>query len=122
LECVFFPPPGFFDSHMPTLSASESDHEINNALGYNEDALTDKERRTKGKERSRQEKEEELCDGLNEMQHIAVEDGFVTFCCHFKYLGSFVSFNLCDNFDVNKCVTCNPSHGCTEECLELPPS
>jgi hypothetical protein len=90
---------------MPALPDSESDHEINNALGYDEDALTNKERYTKGKERSHQEKKEELYDGLNETQPIAVEDGFVTLCCHFKYLGSFVSFNLCDNYDVKKCVT-----------------
>jgi hypothetical protein len=39
-ECVFFPPPGFFDLHMPALPAQESNNEINNALGYGEDALT----------------------------------------------------------------------------------
>ena len=39
------------------------------------------------------------------MQTIAVEDGFVTFCHRFKYLGSFVSFSLCDDYDIKKHVT-----------------
>jgi hypothetical protein len=105
MECVFFPPPGFFDLHMPALPAHESNNEINNALGYGKDALTNDERRAEGKERSCREKEEELYDALDEMQPIAVEDGFVTFCCHFKYLGSFISFSLCDDYDVKKRVT-----------------
>jgi hypothetical protein len=51
------------------------------------------------------EQEEDLYDNLEETQTIAVEDGFVTFCCHFKYLGSFVSFGLCDDYDIEKHVT-----------------
>jgi hypothetical protein len=39
------------------------------------------------------------------MQNIAVEDGFITFCCHFRYLGSFISFSLCDDYDIKKRVT-----------------
>ena len=39
-ECVFFSPPGFFDLHMPALPAQENDNEINNTLGYGENALT----------------------------------------------------------------------------------
>jgi hypothetical protein len=49
-ECIFFPPPGFFDLHMPALPAQENDNEINNALGYGEDALTNDEECAKGKE------------------------------------------------------------------------
>jgi hypothetical protein len=67
---------------MLTLPAHESDNEINNALGYGKDALTEDESRAEGKERSCREKEEELYDALDKMQPIAVEDGFVTFCHH----------------------------------------
>ncbi len=94
MECIFFPPPGFFDLHMPTLPAHESDNKINNALGYGEDALTNDECRAEGKEQSRRKKEEELYDAFDGMQPIAVEDEFDTFCRHFKYLGSFISFSL----------------------------
>ena len=33
---------------------------------------------------------------------IPVSDGQVTFCRHFKYLGSYVSFCLCDDYDIDK--------------------
>jgi hypothetical protein len=42
---------------------------------------------------------------LNETQLIQVADGSATFCCHFKYLGSFISFSLCDNYVIEKRVT-----------------
>ena len=46
-----------------------------------------------------------LYDKLDEMQSIQVEDGYVTFCHHFKYLVSFISFGLCDDYDIKKRVT-----------------
>jgi hypothetical protein len=104
-ECVFFPPPGFFDSHLPSLPAL-SDDETNNAINCSNDAaLTDDEHCAKTKERSRREQEEDLYNNLERTQTIAVEYGFVTFCHHFKYLGSFVSFSLCDDYDIKKRVT-----------------
>jgi hypothetical protein len=105
-ECVFFPPPCFFDSHMPSLPAPSND-EINNAINCsnNNAALTNDERCAETKEQSCQEREEDLYDNLEEMQTISIEDGFVTFCRHFKYLGSFVSFSLCDDYDIKKHVT-----------------
>ena len=30
-----------------------------------------------------------------------VADGFITYTMHFKYLGSFISYNLLDDFDIN---------------------
>jgi hypothetical protein len=50
-------------------------------------------------------REEELYNQLEETQPIEVHDGFVTYCQHFKYLGSFVSFSLCNDHDIKKCVT-----------------
>ncbi|EJK69164.1 hypothetical protein THAOC_09610, partial [Thalassiosira oceanica] len=38
---------------------------------------------------------------LDQTQPIAVKDGFVTFTMHFKYLGSFISYNLRDDFDID---------------------
>ena len=34
--------------------------------------------------------------------NIAVLNGFVSFCAHFNYLGTWVSFSLHDNFDITK--------------------
>ncbi len=51
------------------------------------------------------EQEEDLYNNLEETQTIAVEYGFFTFCRHFKYLGSFVSSSLCDDYDIEKRIT-----------------
>jgi hypothetical protein len=105
-ECVFFPPPGFFDSRLPSLPAPPShDEGMTNVLDYNNDALTEEERQAEQKERSRCKCKDYLYDKLDETQPIQVEDGYVTFCRHFKYLGSFISFCLCDDYDIEKKVT-----------------
>ncbi len=67
-ECVFFPPSGFFDYHMLFLPAP-SNNEIDNAIGYNNDALIDKEC-NENKERSCRTRKEELYDQLKETQPI----------------------------------------------------
>ena len=77
-ECVFFHLPGFFNSHMLSLPAP-SDNEINNAIGHNVNALTDKERKAENKERSCRMLEEEIYNQLEETQPIEVHDGFVTY-------------------------------------------
>ena len=60
---------------------------------------------TKRKQESyeaRHKREELAYDNLSEMRLIVVLDGFVTFCQHFKYLGTWISFSLCDDHDVAK--------------------
>ncbi len=74
-------------------------------IDYSDDALTNEERQAEEKEQSRREREEELYDKLDKTQPIQVEDGYVTFCRHFKYLRSFISFGLCDDYDIKKQVT-----------------
>ena len=37
-------------------------------------------------------------------KHKGVENGNVTFCPHFKYLGSWISFSLRENHEVDKCI------------------
>jgi hypothetical protein len=104
-ECIYFPPPGFLDSRLPSLPAPSHEEGANNTIDYTDDALTDEEQQAEEKEQSRWEREEELYDKLDETQPIQVEDGYVTFCCHYKYLGSFISFGLCDDYDIEKQVT-----------------
>jgi hypothetical protein len=48
--------------------------------------------------------EELIYNTLEETQPITVGDGYVSICFHFKYLGSFVSFSLCDDYDIEQCV------------------
>ena len=52
--------------------------------------------------KQRRAQEELLYDNLKETALIPVYDGQVTFCRHFKYLGSYVSFCLCDDYDIDK--------------------
>lgn len=53
----------------------------------------------------RTEREDLLYNQLAETQQIKVAEGFVTFTKHFKYLGSFISYNLRDDFDVETRIT-----------------
>lgn len=39
--------------------------------------------------------------GLDKTKPIVVKDGFVTFTEHFKYLRSYISYNLRDDFDID---------------------
>jgi hypothetical protein len=78
---------------------------MTNELEYTDNALTNDERQAEQNEGSRCKYEEDLYDQLDETQPIQVEDGYVTFCCHFKYLGSFISFGLCDDYNIEKQVT-----------------
>ncbi len=44
-ECIFFPPPGFFDSRLPFLPALNCADEIHDVLDFGNDALTNEEHR-----------------------------------------------------------------------------
>ena len=87
---------------MPAQLDQDTGTEMDNVLGYNDNALTKDERHDEQKAQLHRDREEELYNALEETQPIAVADGSVTFCQHFKYFGSFVSFNLCDNYDIEK--------------------
>jgi hypothetical protein len=103
-ECVFFPPPWFFDSHLPTLQQGSID--FNNTLeDEHDDIITANDRHDKQKAQTRQDQEGALYNELEETRPIDVDDGSVTFCRHFKYLGSFVFFSLCNNFDIENQAT-----------------
>ena len=80
-ECVFFPPPGFFGWKF-NLPAK-------NSRG-NRRMLVSKKRQESYKATHR--REEIAYDYLYETRLIIVKDGFVTFCRHFKYIGSWISF------------------------------
>ncbi len=49
-----------------------------------------------------QKERETLHDTSPNTQRIAVADGHVDFVKHFKYLGSFISFDLTDDYDIDK--------------------
>ena len=50
------------------------------------------------------------------MRLVVVSEGFVTFSVQFKYLGSWILFSLCNNYDVGRRIgTSNASMGALEK-------
>ena len=47
-------------------------------------------------------REETTYNNLPETRLVIVKDGFVTFCRHFKYLGSWIPFSLREDHDIVK--------------------
>jgi hypothetical protein len=39
-------------------------------------------------------------DAIDERQSVNVKDGFMTYTKHFKYLGSYISYSLQDDYDI----------------------
>jgi hypothetical protein len=98
--CLLPPPSGFFASRMPAL-----EQDISDTLEYGDDTLTNDERQDEPKMKAQQDQEELIYDTPGETKPINVGNGFVSFCRHFKYLGSIVSFSLCDDYNTEQCVT-----------------
>ena len=57
-------------------------------------------RRQEESEKARIAREDKIYDDLEETQDLAIADGFVSFTRHFKYLGSYISYNLRDDYDI----------------------
>jgi hypothetical protein len=62
-----------------------------------------------------------IYDKLDKTKEIAVEDGYVTFTRSFWYLGSLISYNLCDDEDITAQVaTTTASMGALKEVWQNP--
>jgi len=46
-----------------------------------------------------------MYDKLIGTEKIELKEGHITFCRHFKYLGTWVSYNLCDDVHVHARIT-----------------
>ena len=89
-ECVFFPPPQFFK--LPEALTYEQDADENDT------AIT-----TKPKNKTLSlKKMDNLYDNLDETKRIHLDDGYVDFTKHFKYLGNYISYHLRDDYDIDK--------------------
>jgi hypothetical protein len=94
---IFFPPPHFFNLLLPTLLTNcINNNDENTALTYSDDILTETNCSNEQYAKKQKEHEEMLYNALEETKPIEINDGYVTFCCHFKYIGSYVSLGLCD--------------------------
>ena len=101
-ECVFFPPPRYFvtsQADIPTLASADEESEYSSS-GEESYMLSETERKQYESEKARVAREDALYDDLEETKDICVADGFVSYTKHFKYLGSYISYNLRDDFDV----------------------
>ena len=59
-------------------------------------------------------------DNLPETRLVIVKDRFVTFCRHFKYLGSWISFSLREDHDIMKRIAAaNASMGAMSKVWEM---
>jgi hypothetical protein len=103
MECVFFPPPRFFNSKLSLSIAHSPDGcDADNELTYGDDVLSENDRQRENAARQWREREEALYDELEETQPININDGYVTFCRHFKYFGSYIFFGLTDDYDIGQ--------------------
>jgi len=65
--------------------------------------------------------EHTMYDNLDETQNFPVTDGFVSFTRTFRYLGSLISYNLCDdNVITYRLATANASMGRLKEVSHNP--
>ena len=66
-----------------------------------------KRRKKKGlyKQSIKDLKEDSLYDQSSEMRRATIGDGYVEFTKHFMYLGSYVSYNLKDDYDISQRIT-----------------
>jgi hypothetical protein len=121
-ECVFFPPHRFFNSKLPLSIAHSPDGcDADNKLTYGDDMLSENDCQCENAARQRREREEALYNELEETQPININDGYVTFCWHFKYLGSYISFGLTDDYDIGQQLTAaNQSMGALKSVWDIP--
>ena len=131
-ECIMFPAPGALTQEFiegennssapplvenPSPSTSQTNHPIpGNTSPEAESSSSElKESLPKNKKKSKQKKlyrqsakdiREDVVDKRHpETQRVDLDDGYVEFTKHFPYLGSFISYNLKDNFDISKRIS-----------------
>ena len=74
-------------------------------LVYANDTIIDRDCQKAKKFNNLMEADHCLYDNLEETQLIQVADGHVSLCRHFKYLQLFISYNLKDDYDVEKQIS-----------------
>ena len=93
-ECLFFPTPSHF--YLPPLPSTTP---------HPGDLLELALRTTEERDQLRRKQEDQLYDHATETRDIVIGTaGRITFCRHFKYLGSHISYHLRDDVDINHCI------------------
>ena len=95
--------PRYFNQVISESGTSENETQT---LFNNEEDESDEQ-----KEES-MSREEEAYNESSETDDVIMNGGHLTYCAHFKYLGSYMSFNLRDDFDINSRISsANKSFG-----------
>ena len=55
---------------------------------------------SKESEKAKMAREDACYDNIDETKSVKVKDGFMTYTKHFKYLGSYISYSLQDDYDI----------------------
>ena len=93
-ECVFFPTPGYFT--LPTLPKSD-------ASTTTSPYITVKVKQKNEKQKC--QREDKKYDNSPDTAIINFKEGNVTFTRNFKYLGSYISYNLPNDHDVDSRIS-----------------
>jgi hypothetical protein len=91
-ECIFFPSPGYFK--QLAISNGTSENDILRLLDGNIEEDNDETRD------ERTSLEDSLYESSPETAEVPMIDGFVSYCLHFKYLGTWISYTLRDDYDI----------------------
>jgi hypothetical protein len=55
---------------------------------------------SKESEKAKMAREDACYDNIDETKSVKVKDGFMLYTKHFKYLGSYISYSLQDDYDI----------------------
>ena len=111
-EIMYVPKSSFYcSSKLPqalTPPRTQTATPADDTTDDNEDRITDQpeiaiKKRTFSN--MSQKEREILYDMAQETNRMKIADGFIDFVKHFKYLGSYISFDLTDDFDINHRIT-----------------
>ena len=141
-ECVFFPAPRFFsdmpETNLPVSISSNIEKEAENRgltidtstfeedeedEEYSEFLLSQSplEKEKAESEKAKVKREDEVYDTLDETKDIKVADRFVSYTKHFKYLGSYISYNLRDDYDIDaRLAAASASMGALKKVWDCP--
>ena len=115
----FLPPSGFFKQEAldptneppllknvsagapTTTNVSAGTVEVSNSTAIKKATKRKKKKKELYKQSARDLREDFLYDNHAETQRATVDDGYVAFTKHFCYLGSLISYNLKDDFDIS---------------------
>ena len=93
-ECVFFPTPGYFT--LPTLPNSDASTKTSSSITVKVKQENEKQKR---------HREDKKYDNSPDTAIIKFKEGNVTFTRHFKYFGSYISYDLRDDHDVDSRIS-----------------